>query len=151
MTINRRQLAVAGVAVALVVSATGAAVARTQSPDAIAVAMATEALRVAMLGADKAALESLCDDALTYGHSSGRVETKAEFIAAATSGKTTWKSLQFFNTSQYGEGGVGYARTTLTGETLSEGKTTDVKVGVLMVWVNRGGRWRLLARQAFRV
>lgn len=151
MTINRRQLAVAGMVAAIVAGAAGMAAARTQSPEAIAVAKATEALRVAMLGADKAALESLCDDALSYGHSSGRIETKAEFIAASTSGKSTWKSLEFFNTNQYGEGGVGYARTTLTGQTLSEGKTTDVKIGVLMVWVNRGSSWRLLARQAFRV
>jgi hypothetical protein len=151
MTISRRHLAAAGAAACIVAATAGLAVARTQGPEAIAIAKATEALRLAMLGADKAALEALCDDALTYGHSSGRIETKAEFIAASTSGKTTWKSLEFFNTNQYGEGGVGYSRTTLTGQTLSDGKTTDVKIGVLMVWVNRGGGWRLLARQAFRV
>lgn len=150
MTISRRHLAAAGAAAALVGTA-GTAVARTQSPEAIAVAMATEALRVAMFANDKAALESLCDNALTYGHSSGRIENKAEFIAAAAGGKSTWKSLEFQNTEQYAEGGIGYSRCTLVGQTLSEGKTTDVKIGVLMVWVNRGDRWRLLARQAFRV
>lgn len=150
MTINRRHLAAAGAAAAIVAAA-GAGAARTMAPEAIAVAKATEAFRVAMLAADKAALEALCDDALTYGHSSGRVETKAEFIAASTNGKTTWKSLEFFNANPYGDGGVGYVRFTLNGQTLSEGKTTDVKIGVLMVWVNRGNSLRLLARQAFRI
>lgn len=147
MTINRRHLAAAGAAAALVAAA-GAAAARTQGPEAIAVSKATEALREAMLKPDKAVFEALCDDALTYGHSSGRLENKAEFIAASTSGKSTWKSLEFQNTDQYAEGGTGWSRCRLVGQTLSEGKTTDIKIGVLMVWVNRGGSWRLLARQA---
>jgi hypothetical protein len=39
----------------------------------------------------------------------------------------------------------------LTGETESEGKTNSVKIGVLMVWHKQDGRWKLLARQAYRI
>ncbi|MBV9836165.1 MAG: nuclear transport factor 2 family protein [Alphaproteobacteria bacterium] len=148
MTINRRHLAAAGAAAALVAVAGSAAAA---GADSAAVSKATEAFRQAMLKPDKATFEALCDDALTYGHSSGKVETKAEFIAASTNGKSSWKTLEFEKPVAWGEGGMGHSRFLLTGQTLSEGKTTDIKIGVLMVWVNRGGNWRLLARQAVKV
>jgi hypothetical protein len=38
----------------------------------------------------------------------------------------------------------------LTGETLSEGKTTPIKIGILMVWQQQDGRWKLLAGQAYK-
>jgi hypothetical protein len=39
-----------------------------------------------------------------------------------------------------------------TGESEREGgKISATKVGVLMVWQKQDGRWRLLARQAYRV
>ena len=152
MGLNRRQLAIAGTAAAVAFNITSAARARTQAPEVIAVSKAVEAFRVAMLAADKTALEALCTDHLSYGHSSGRVETKAEFLAAAASGKTTWKSLTFSNGSQSVLYGTGIERHTLIGETVSEGKTTAVNVGVLMVWQwQQDGHWRLLARQAYRL
>jgi hypothetical protein len=43
----------------------------------------------ATIDADAATLEELLGDALVYTHSTGRVETKAEFISAATTGKLT--------------------------------------------------------------
>jgi hypothetical protein len=30
------------------------------------------------------------------------------------------------------------------------GKSATTKIGVLQVWVKQGGRWKLLARQAFK-
>ena len=43
------------------------------------------------------------------------------------------------------------SRFTLVGQTESEGKTSDINIGVLMVWRDERGAWKLLARQAFRL
>jgi hypothetical protein len=51
-----------------------------ESADEAAVAQAIEALRKAFFGQDKTQLEALCADELSYGHSDGRVENKAQFI-----------------------------------------------------------------------
>jgi hypothetical protein len=59
-----------------------------QSGDEAAVAQAVEAFRNAMLKADRGQFETLCADQLSYGHSAGRVENKAQFIDAATSGRS---------------------------------------------------------------
>lgn len=53
-----------------------------QSNDESAVAQAVEAFRNATLKADRSQFEALCADQLSYGHSAGRIETKAQFINA---------------------------------------------------------------------
>ena len=112
---------------------------------------AVEMFRIAMQKADKAAFEKLCSDAMSYGHSAGKIENKAEFIAGSTNGKTTWKSIAFNDATHKVAGTEGISRFTLIGQTESEGKTTDIKIGVLMVWRDEKGAWKLLARQAFRL
>ena len=150
MTIQRR-LALAGAATLTAGALLHALPAAAQSANDTAVTQAVEDFRVAMLKADKATFDRLCSDQLSYGHSAGRVETKAEFIAASTNGKTTWTTIDFNDRSVKIAGDNAISRFMLTGQTLSEGKTTDIKIGVLMVWTKEGNAWKLLARQAFRV
>jgi ketosteroid isomerase-like protein len=125
--------------------------AAAQAGDDAEVAGAVEAFRTAMLTNDRAQFEVLCAAQMSYGHSSGKIQTKAEFIADATSGKTTWKSLEFSDVKNSAVGTNAISRFTLTGEIESEGKLTPVKIGVLMVWQKEATGWKLLARQAFRI
>lgn len=46
-----------------------------------------------MIAADRARLEALVADQLSYGHSAGRVETKKEFVDVVAGKKTTYKSI----------------------------------------------------------
>lgn len=167
-TIRRRYLGFAGVG-ALAIAASGmSAVAPAQQriieitppppgwtpaagEETLKVITAAEAFREAMLKADKAAFEKLCAEELSYGHSSGRIETKAQFIAASTSGKTVWKSITYSEGTVKVAGGTAIIRHKLTGETSSEGKTNAINIGVLEVWAKRGADWKLLARQAYRL
>jgi ketosteroid isomerase-like protein len=130
---------------------TGAPMAAAQSNDEAAVAQAVEAFRNAMLKADRSQFETLCADQLSYGHSAGRVENKAQFIDAATSGRSTWKFITLTDQTNQIVGNTAIVRHTLTGETERDGKTNPVKIGVLMVWHNQDGHWKLLARQAVRL
>lgn len=150
MPVDRRRIAFAGSA-ALISLAMVAGQTQAQGGDEAAVAAAVEAFRTAMLKADKAAFERLCAEQLSYGHSAGRIETKAEFIAASTSGRSSWNFINLADASIRIVGDNAIARHTLTGETLSEGKTTAIKIGILMVWQRQGTDWKLLARQAFRL
>jgi len=76
MEISRRHLAAAGAlalgALNLLQSASSAA----ESADEAVVDKAVEALRKALLEKDKARLEQLAADQLSYGHSSGKVRQK---------------------------------------------------------------------------
>jgi Domain of unknown function (DUF4440) len=127
-------------------SAVGAA-----SGDEAAVAQAVEAFRNAMLKADRSQFEALTADQLSYGHSAGRVENKAQFINGATSGQSRWKFITLTDQSTQIVGNTAIVRCTFTGESERDGKTNPVKLGVLMVWNKQDGHWKLLARQAVRL
>jgi Domain of unknown function (DUF4440) len=91
MRITRRHLAAAG---ALAFAAGSLPLtARAESADEGAVKKAVDDLTKAMTAADKAKLESLVSDQLSYGHSSGKVETKAEFVSVIAGKKTIYKSI----------------------------------------------------------
>jgi ketosteroid isomerase-like protein len=114
-------------------------------------AQAVEAFRNAMLKADRGQFDALTAEQLSYGHSGGRVETKAQFIDAATNGPSPWKFITLTDQTTHIVGDTAIVRHTLTGETERDGKTTPVKIGVLMVWHKQEGTWKLLARQAVRL
>ena len=128
-----------------------ASVAVAQSGDEAAVAQAVEAFRNAALKADRGQFEALTAEQLSYGHSAGRVENKAQFIDAATSGRSTWKFITLTDQTINIVGNTAIVRHTFTGESERDGKTNPVKIGVLMVWHKQDGNWKLLARQAVRL
>ena len=93
MRITRRHLAVAG---ALALGGLGllrSSSSVAESADEAAVAQAVEALRKAIFGQDKTQLEALAADQLSYGHSDGRVQNKAEFIEGVMTRKAIVKSI----------------------------------------------------------
>ena len=146
MRITRRHLAAAG---ALAVAAASLP-AHAESADEAAVGKAIEDLTKAMMAADKAKLEALTADQLSYGHSSGKVETKAEFIGVIADKKTIFKSITLSNPSVAVVGNNAIARHIFAAEVEAGGQASSPKIGVMQVWVKDGGRWKLLARQAFR-
>jgi ketosteroid isomerase-like protein len=153
MQTNRRTMAAAALLSAAAVTMPVAAFAddKKKKMDDASVAAAVEAFRVAMHKADKEAFEKLCSDDLSYGHSAGKIETKAEFIAASTSGRSVWKTIAFNNVTNKALGDEAISRFILVGQTESGGKTNDINIGVLMVWREEDDRWKLLARQAFKL
>jgi len=121
------------------------------SGDEAAVGQAVEAFWNAMLKADRSQFEALTADQLSYGHSAGRVENKAQFIDGATSGQSRWKFITLTDQTTQIVGDTAIVRCTFTGESERDGKTNPVKLGVLMVWHQQDGTWKLLARQAVRL
>jgi hypothetical protein len=104
-----------------------------------------------MLDADKAKLESLVADQLSYGHSGGVIQTKAEFVDVIASKKTVYKSIVLSDQTVAVAGDNAIVRHAWSSESVSDGKSTMSKIGVMQVWQKQGTSWKLLARQAFKV
>ncbi len=121
------------------------------SPDGAAVEAAVDALTKALLAGDGAALDALTLDGLSYGHSSGLVQDKAAFIAPLASKRATFPSITLSDRSVSVMGDDAVARHVFSGEVVTDGKSAPVHIGVMQVWHREGGRWRLLARQAFKI
>lgn len=122
-----------------------------QSKDEAAVATAVESLRKAMLDADKGNLEKFTAPELSYGHSSGKIETKAEFVEALASGKSDFVSIDLSNQTIKMAGNTAIVRHVLTGTTNDNGVAGNVKLAILTIWQKQKGEWKLLARQAVRL
>jgi len=114
------------------------------------VATAVEKLRMAMIEADKEALDQIVMNELNYGHSSGKVETKAEFIQALTSGNSDFKTINLTGQTLQVVGKTALVRHHLAAETNDKGVPGTVKLAILLVWQKQQGQWRLLARQAVK-
>jgi ketosteroid isomerase-like protein len=122
-----------------------------QSGEEAAVNQAVEAHRKAMVDVNRERLAELTADKLSYGHSAGKVESKAEFIDAVASKKTIFKTITLENPSVVVAGNSAIARHIFVSDLETDGKPGSVKIGVLQVWTREGGGWKLLARQAFRL
>lgn len=151
MKLTRRHLAAAS-AVALTASnLLRNSPAFADAGDEATVKDAVEALRVALLKADKAKLEALAADQVSYGHSDGRVQNKAEFVDGVVTRKATVKSIDFPELKITMSGNNAVVRHLYVSESELDGKPNNVKIGALAVWTKEGGGWKLLARQGYKL
>ena len=136
----------------LVGGAIGTTVSLAQTTDEKAVEAAVEKLRKAMIAADKATLESLAANELSYGHSSGLVENKAEFVNQFVTKSTVFlDNLTFSNQTIRIAGDNAIVRHRLTSDTNNNNVPGKVDLIILMVWQKQNGNWKLLARQAAKI
>ena len=149
MTMTRRDLAAAG-ALALGAAAFIPA-AHAETADDKAVTDAIDAFRKAMIAQDKATLEKLAADQISYGHSSGVVQNKAEMVNGYMTRKATVKSIEYPELTVAVAGNAAVARHLYVSESELDGKVTNTKIGLLQVWQKQADGWKLLARQGFRL
>ena len=106
---------------------------------------AHEAYMVAARAGDTAPLAKLFGDDLQYSHSNGKLETKAEAIAAIATGKPNFK---LHEQSVVVHGNLATVRAKITS---INPKTGDLVLTVLQVWAKKGGKWQMVQRQTTRL
>ena len=117
------------------------------------VAAAVDQLMKGFVNADENILNSFTTDELVYGHSSGKVQNKSEFIAEILSGEPLkYISIELLDQTIHMAGDAAVVRHIFTAET----KNTDdepgsLRIGVMQTWQFQYGDWKLLARQAYRL
>lgn len=105
----------------------------------------------AMVRADVAELGTLLAEDLTYTHSSGKVESREEFLAALSSGKLDYLSLERTEDKVriYGDTAVVSGR--VDGKLRSEDKDVPLALRFTSVWVKGEKGWRMVAWQSTRL
>ncbi|MBV9828415.1 MAG: nuclear transport factor 2 family protein [Alphaproteobacteria bacterium] len=150
MEMNRRDLATAGALAfaATTLIKTGAVAA---ADDQAAVTEAVDAMRKAQLTQDKAKMEALAADQLSYGHSGAVVQNKAEMVDGVMTRKSKVKSIEYPELKVTVAGPNAIARHLYVSEAETDGKSETTKIGVLEVWQKQDGGWKLLARQGYKL
>ena len=96
------------------------------------------------------AINQQTDKALSYGHSNGWVENKSALMKNLESGVMQYDSYLVDSLIITSNGTLANARFSADISATLNGKNSMFQLGVLEVWVKKGNRWVLFARQAVR-
>jgi len=105
----------------------------------------------ALIHADRAALEAVLADEVTYGHSDGRLQTKAELLTAITAGAVTYQSYDGPPPAVRIQETVALLSGIAELEATARGTKVKLWLRYLAVYEKRDGAWRLTAYQSTRL
>jgi len=104
----------------------------------------------ALVNKNTASINQQTDKALSYGHSNGWIETKEDVIKDLETGLIVYHSYKEDSLNITMNGAMANARFVADISATLRGNTTNFHLRVLEVWVKKGKRWLLFARQAIR-
>lgn len=122
-----------------------------QETDSAKLAATLKGFHQALVNGNTVPLNQQTDKALSYGHSNGWVEDKKEMIKNLETGYTKYHSIKEDSLNIVINGNLAHAR--FVGDytvSLNGGSSVTYRLKVLEVWVKKGKRWLLFARQAIR-
>ena len=112
---------------------------------------AMDTWKQATMKKDKALFEKVYHPDLSYGHSSGLVETRAQAIEHVLTNKTTYEAITFTDSKVQVHGATALLTGKLEMRQLSpDNKPNVVNLVYLTVWTRSPKGWQMLARQATR-
>jgi len=116
------------------------------APDAVTAVLAAEDRRYrAMQDADLATLDEVCADELSYAHSSGARDTKAEYFEKVRSGYYVYRRIDHPVERVEVAGDTAIVVGRMTADLLVDGIPKTIDNLALAVWTKASGDWRLLA------
>lgn len=124
-----------------------------QSKDEKALVERTYLLSHTVFGTrDSMALEDLFARKASYGHSSGKIETRGEAVAAISKNQSVYTDTSVSNINVMIDKDVAIVRHLFKAkETNKEGKVTPLNFSIMLAWVKQKGKWRLMGRQAVKL
>ncbi len=115
------------------------------SGDEAAVRAAVAQFNTAAHAGDEATLNKIVSDDLMYSHSSAKVETKAECIAALVKSKPNFVLTDGWTVKVYGKSAMVHGKMT------SNPGPTQTALHFMMMWVKDGNTWKLVGRHTARL
>ncbi len=104
----------------------------------------------ALVNKNTVSINQQTDKALSYGHSNGWVETKTDMIKNLETGYMNYSSYKEDSLQVIINGNVASTRFVADINVALNGNNGNYHLKVLEVWVKKGKRWLLFARQAVR-
>jgi len=104
----------------------------------------------ALVNKNTISINQQTDKALSYGHSNGWVETKAEVIKDLETGYISYQAFKEDSITVLMNGTMANVRFVADITATMKGATNTFHLKVLEVWMKKGKRWVLFARQAVK-
>lgn len=98
-----------------------------------------------------AKLQRVLDDELIYAHSTGVIETKAEYLGKLKSGTQKYDVIDHHKTTVRVHGDAAVAHSIVVMKGTNQSGPFDNRLMMIHTWVKKGGEWRLAAHQTTRL
>ncbi len=123
-----------------------------QSADEQAIKKQIEALRIAMISGNRAALNSLTSPELHYAHSMDVIQTRSGFVDSLATKTWTFTKIMIVKQEIHVSGNTATVTHRLYGDIKNVGKDPGkTALGVMQVWKKVNGKWLLYARSAYKL
>lgn len=104
-----------------------------------------------MVTPDSLALDKIVLNNLSYGHSSGKIQSKQEFLHSLLSGESDFVDINLTDQTVVIQNKTALVRHTLNAKTNDKNIPGNVKLYILLIWSKEKSGWKLLGRQAVKV
>ena len=104
----------------------------------------------ALINKNTVSINQQTDKALSFGHSNGWIETKADLIKDLETGYISYGEIKEDSITIAMNDNLANFRFKADITVTMKGTTSNVKLRVLEVWVKKSNRWMLFARQAVK-
>jgi ketosteroid isomerase-like protein len=111
---------------------------------------AQDVWKQAVMKKDRALFEKILHPDLSYGHSSGATETKAQAIEHVMKTGVVYTAIDFTDTKVKVHGNTALVTGKVDYHQKGKDKTNVINLVVLSVWVKGAQGWQMLARQSTR-
>ena len=105
----------------------------------------------ALVAKDTVVLKQLLHKDLTYGHSNGWIETKADVIKDLQVGKLAYDKIESRDLQWTVTNNIATMRSTTEVGFRLDNKPGELKLHVLQVWLKTNKGWQLLSRQSTKL
>jgi len=119
--------------------------------DTVALKENVRRLDAALLSKDSVELVKLLDDEVTFGHSNGWVESKADVFRDLRTGNLVYEKIETSDVRINGDNDWASVRLIVNVKGTVNTKGFEMKLHVLQVWKRVKGEWRLIARQSTKI
>jgi hypothetical protein len=102
-----------------------------------------------MMVQKETSIDQYIDDSLSYGHSNGWIENKADFLVDLEK-RIDYHSIKEDSINLRVNGKIASVRFFGVYDSTLDGKRNEIRLKVLEVWVKTKKGWKLFARQAVR-
>ncbi len=123
-----------------------------QDKQVMAVESATNSLVGLLENPTEKDLLAILSADLVYGHSSGKIDTRASLIQSLISGESDFVKINISNQKIHKTGKSVFVVThQLNAVTNNNGNPGEIKLFILLIWEKVKGKFQLMARQATRI
>jgi hypothetical protein len=121
------------------------------SPEQMQVLMKMRELKNALIEKDSVGLSTVLSGDVTYGHTNGIIQTKAQLIRSVMSGEQDYKTIEPSNMEVRMYGNTGVATMNSKVVMNYQDKPLEINMFITMVWIRSDTEWKLVARQSVKL